>query len=167
VSDRATGWRRAAMTVAIVLAADQLTKALVRRGIDGGEHDSVFPGVDLVHVRNNGVAFGLLGGGGVALTVLTGVALTVLLAYFALNSHRAWVWLPTGLLIGGAVGNLIDRLAYGSVTDFIDLPFWPAFNVADVAITAGVAALLLVLESQSRSGHDAEARSDGEAAPAP
>ena len=59
---------------------------------------------------------------------------------------RPWLWLPTGLLVGGALGNLIDRLVNGAVTDFIKLPLWPAFNVSDMAITFGVLALLYVLE---------------------
>jgi signal peptidase II len=150
VSPRTAGWTRAGTTLAVVVGADQGTKALVRAGVDRGENLRVVPGVHLVHVRNDGVAFGLLGGGGVALAALTGVALAVLLAYFAVNSDRAWVWLPTGLLLGGALGNLVDRLAHGAVTDFVDLPLWPAFNVADVAITAGVAALLLLLDAQGR-----------------
>ena len=61
------------------------------------------------------------------------------------------LWLPTGLLVGGAIGNLIDRLSHGSVTDFIKLPFWPAFNVADMAITFGVLALLYVLEGPRKA----------------
>jgi signal peptidase II len=60
------------------------------------------------------------------------------------------VWLPTGLLLGGAAGNLIDRVRDGAVTDFIKLPHWPAFNVADIAITVGVLALLYVLEGPPR-----------------
>ncbi len=75
-------------------------------------------------------------------------ALGALLLYFALRPQRAWLWLPTGLLVGGAIGNLIDRLAHGAVTDFIKLPLWPAFNVADMAITFGVLALLWVLEGR-------------------
>jgi signal peptidase II len=58
--------------------------------------------------------------------------------------------LPTGLLVGGALGNLIDRLVHGAVTDFVKLPLWPAFNVADMAITFGVLALLWVLEGPRR-----------------
>lgn len=137
------------MTLVAVVAVDQLTKALVRSSIERGERDHLFPGLELVHVRNDGVAFGLLGGGGAALAVLTGLALVVLLVYFTLNAARRWAWLPTGLLLGGAMGNLIDRLFDGAVTDFIDLPLWPAFNVADMAITVGVGALLLVLDGQS------------------
>jgi len=73
-------------------------------------------------------------------------ALLLLGGYLARRPERPWLWVPTGLLIGGAVGNLVDRLAHGAVTDFIKLPLWPAFNLADTAITVGVLALLWVLE---------------------
>jgi len=66
--------------------------------------------------------------------------------YFALHSTRPLLWLATGLLLGGALGNLLDRLRDDAVTDFIDLPLWPAFNLADVSITAGVLVLLAALE---------------------
>jgi signal peptidase II len=143
---RVAGFARIAAVAAAVLAVDQLTKHLVRRGIDpGGTHDFL-PGVQLVHVRNTGVAFSLFSGGGTLVLVFTFVALAVLVGYFTLRPTRPWLWLPTGLLIGGAIGNLIDRIAHGAVTDFIKLPLWPAFNVADMAITFGVLSLLLVLE---------------------
>ena len=78
--------------------------------------------------------------------VVTFAALALLLAYFARHADRPLLWLPTGLLLGGALGNLIDRIHQGYVTDFIHLPHWPAFNVADMCITGGVVALVLVLE---------------------
>ena len=65
---------------------------------------------------------------------------------------RPWLWLPTGMLVGGAIGNLIDRVANGQVTDFIKLPAWPAFNVADMSITFGVLILLWVLEGRRGDG---------------
>ena len=78
--------------------------------------------------------------------MVAALALAALLVFFATHLARPLVWLPTGLLIGGAAGNLIDRAREGAVTDFVDLPLWPAFNVADAAITIGVLALLYVLE---------------------
>lgn len=144
---------RAALTMAAVLAADQASKALVRGSLARGEVRSLLPGVDLVNVRNRGVAFGLLEDGGLLLVAVAVVALLALLVFFATHLGRRLVWLPTGLLIGGAAGNLIDRAREGAVTDFVDLPLWPAFNVADVSITAGVLALLYVLEGPPR--HDA------------
>jgi signal peptidase II len=79
--------------------------------------------------------------------LVTLAALSVLLFYFATHPNRRGLWVPTGLLVGGALGNLIDRLANGAVTDFIKLPHWPAFNLADTAITLGVLALVYVLET--------------------
>ncbi len=77
-------------------------------------------------------------------------ALALLVGYLALRPDRRLLWLPTGMLVGGALGNLIDRIANGSVTDFIKLPHWPAFNVADMSITFGVIVLVFVLEGRRR-----------------
>ena len=143
---------RTALLAACVLAADQATKALVRASLERGEHEPLFLGIDLVNVRNRGVAFGLFEDGGALLVVVAVVALLALLVFFVTHLDRPLVWLPTGLLIAGAAGNLIDRAREGAVTDFVDLPYWPAFNVADVAITAGVVALLYVLEGPPSRG---------------
>ena len=141
---------RAAAVALVVVAADQATKALVRANVELGDRDGVFPGVELVHVRNRGVAFGLFADGGLVLVVIGVVSVLALLAFFATHSRRPLVWLPTGLLLGGAAGNLIDRMRQGFVTDFIDLPLWPAFNIADTCITIGVLTLLYVLEGPPR-----------------
>jgi signal peptidase II len=148
ISRRAAA-RAAALTLAVVVA-DQVTKALVRANVDLGSRDGVLPGVEIVHVRNRGVAFGLFSDGGLVLVVIGIASVVALLAFFATHSRRPLVWLPTGLLLGGAAGNLIDRTRQGFVTDFIDLPFWPAFNVADSCITIGVLSLLYVLEGPPR-----------------
>jgi signal peptidase II len=143
---------RAAALAAATVAADQAVKALVRTTIErGGEVDLIL-GIQLVNVRNRGIAFGMFSDGGVLLVVFALAALAALLVFFARNRHRPLVWLPTGLLIGGATGNLIDRTREGAVTDFIDLPAWPAFNIADIAITFGVLTLLYVLEGPPRHG---------------
>ena len=141
---------RAAVVTLVVVAADQATKALVRANVELGDRDGVLPGIDLVHVRNRGVAFGLFSDGGLLLVVIGIASVIALLAFFATHSRRPLVWLPTGLLLGGAAGNLIDRMRQGFVTDFIDLPLWPAFNVADSCITIGVLSLLYVLEGPPR-----------------
>jgi signal peptidase II len=148
---RAPAFARAALVLAVVLILDQLSKHAVVADIAAGAQRSLLPGVTLVHVRNTGVAFGFFSGGGVLVLLFTLVALAVLTGYFVLRPGRPGLWLPTGLLLGGALGNLADRLAAGAVTDFIKLPLWPAFNVADMAITFGVLALLWVLEG-SRGG---------------
>jgi signal peptidase II len=143
---RRSAFARAALTLGVVVGLDQLSKHTVGTSIAAGEHRKLIPGVELVHVRNTGVAFGALSGGGAAVLVVTLLALGALVAFLAVRPHRPLLWLPTGMLVGGALGNLIDRLARGAVIDFIKLPHWPAFNVADMAITFGVLVLVWVLE---------------------
>jgi signal peptidase II len=145
-----------ALVAAGVVALDQATKALVRATIDQGERKDVVPGVELVHTRNTGVAFGALQGGGAIVTVVIALALVALLAYFATHVRRPLVWLPTGMLLGGAIGNVIDRVRSGAVTDFVQLPLgFPPFNVADMSITFGVLVLLLVLERNDEAARRA------------
>lgn len=147
---RVAAFGRAGLLALVVIGADQLAKHLVRTGIPVGESRKFFIGIQFVHVRNTGVAFSLFAGGGAVVLAITFAALAVLIGYLARRPDRPWLWLPTGLLIGGAVGNLLDRLIHGGVTDFIKLPLWPAFNVADIAITLGVLSLLWVLEGPRR-----------------
>jgi signal peptidase II len=145
-TSRARALVRAAAVAAVVVGLDQLTKHLIADQISPGAVHKFLPGIKLVHDRNTGVAFSLFSGGGTLVLVLTLIALAVLVGYLVMRPDRPWLWLPTGMLVGGAIGNLIDRLASGAVTDFIKLPDWPAFNVADMSITFGVAILVLVLE---------------------
>ena len=148
---------RVALVAVATVAADQAVKALVRSTIERGDAVDLVLGIQIVNVRNRGIAFGMFSGGGVLLVLFALAALAALLVFFARHRDRPLVWLPTGLLIGGATGNLIDRAREGAVTDFIDLPAWPAFNVADMAITFGVIALLYVLEGPpSRERRHAE-----------
>jgi signal peptidase II len=141
----------------VVVALDQVVKALVRSGLEPGERHDLVLGIELVNVRNSGIAFGLLSDGGALLVVGTAVALLALVFFFVTHSGRRLVWLPTGLLLGGAVGNLIDRALEGSVTDFVKLPHFPAFNVADMAITVGVVVLVYVLEGPPGRRAEADA----------
>jgi signal peptidase II len=153
---RAAVWARVGLVLALVVVIDQVTKALVRNGVDVGEEDSILPAVSLVHVRNTGVAFGAFSGGGIIVVVLVVAALSALLYYFVTHIDKPLIWLPTGMLLGGSIGNIIDRVRDGAVTDFVKLPAWPAFNVADISITFGVLVLLWVIEQQS--GTDAADR---------
>jgi signal peptidase II len=137
-------WARALGVCGALVAVDQLTKAAIASALDRGERIDLVLGFDLARVANEGIAFGLLADGrGVVLAVTLG-ALAALLAWFVLDSHRPGFWLATGLVSGGALGNLADRVRDGSVTDFLDPPLWPAFNLADVAITLGAAGLVLI-----------------------
>jgi signal peptidase II len=154
-------WARVGLVMLVVIGADQLSKHAVEHSIIPGEEHGFLPGVELVNTRNHGVAFGFLPGHHILVTVIVGLALLALLGYFLRHSARRLIWLPTGMLIGGAAGNILDRLRHGSVTDFIKLPLgWPPFNLADSAITLGVLILVLLIESEAarkaRSGTSVE-----------
>ncbi len=159
VSDRRSGhagavavaWLYAAAVLALVVALDQLTKQLIRHHVVPGEQQRFFPGIQLVNTRNHGVAFGFLPGSHLGVTILIGLAVLALLAYFARHARTPLIWLPTGMLIGGALGNILDRLREGSVTDFVKLPLgWPPFNLADASITLGILILFLVVDRSRR-----------------
>jgi signal peptidase II len=142
VSATARAWCLAGVLCAVVLAADQAAKAAIEAQLVPGEDVDVLGPLGLTLSHNRGVAFGLAGGAGAPLILITLVALGVVVYLFARNPARPGMWVATGLLTGGAIGNLVDRVRAGAVTDFVDLPSWPPFNLADVAISAGV--LLLV-----------------------
>ena len=152
---RAGGPAAALVTAGVVVAVDQATKQIADRNIVRGDAVDVFPGLEVVNARNTGVAFGALEGGGALLAVLIGISLALLLGYFALHRDQPWLWLPVGLLFGGALGNLADRAREGAVIDFIDPVAWPAFNLADACIVVGVFALLYVVEGRPRRNRPA------------
>lgn len=148
---RRAAWARAGVVLAAVLAVDQVVKGIVTGALERGEERDLVWFVDLVNTRNTGVAFGQLQNAGVIVSVVIAIALTALLVFFARNAHRPLVWLPTGMLLGGALGNIVDRVREGAVIDYLKLPHWPAFNVADAAITVGVVILLVVIERADRA----------------
>jgi signal peptidase II len=148
---KARAWLLAGGVAALVIVLDQLAKSAVRNSIVPGEEHRFLPGVELVNTRNRGVAFGFLPGSHVGVTILIGVALLALLVYFARHATLPLIWLPTGMLVGGALGNIVDRARSGAVTDFVKLPLgWPPFNLADASITLGILALFLVIEHARR-----------------
>jgi signal peptidase II len=140
----ARAWCRAGALCGLVVAADQAAKAAIEAHVTVGEKIEVLGPLKLTLSHNSGVAFGLAGGAGTGLVVVTALALGVIGFLFARNPTRPWMWVAAGLLAGGALGNLADRVRADAVTDFIDLPSWPAFNLADVCITAGVVLLVLI-----------------------
>jgi signal peptidase II len=145
-------WARALVVGVAVGAVDQLSKSAVEGSIVPGEARGVLPGIQLVNTRNRGVAFGFLPGSHVGVTILIGVALLALIIYFARHATMSWIWLPTGLLLGGALGNIADRLRHGSVTDFVKLPLgWPPFNLADASITLGILMLFVLIDRSRRA----------------
>jgi signal peptidase II len=145
---RTRGWSLALATVGVVVMIDQLTKAWVRAALAPHEKVNVFFGLDITLVRNTGVAFGALSGRGAVVLVAVLVALAGLMAYFVANIDKPGLWLPVGLVFGGALGNLADRARMHGVTDFIDPVLWPAFNVADICIVVGVLGVLYLAESR-------------------
>jgi signal peptidase II len=136
-------WRLAGALCGLVVVADQAAKAAIEAHLFPGEDVEVIGPIGLTLSHNSGVAFGLASGGGTRLVVLTVIALAVVGYVFARNPTRPGMWVAAGLLAGGALGNLADRVRADAVTDYIQIGSWPAFNLADVAVTAGV--LLLAL----------------------
>lgn len=134
----------------MVIALDQLTKHTLGTWMRPGQVRHVVPGLELVYERNTGVAFSVLAGTGPLVYVVIAVALITLVTFLVMRPRRRLLWLPTGMFVGGAIGNLIDRIAFGSVIDFIQLPHWPAFNIADTCITVGVVILVFVIERGPR-----------------
>jgi signal peptidase II len=145
-----SGPAAAVATAGLVVAVDQVTKQLVVTNIAQAEQVSVIPGLDLTYTRNTGVAFGALAGGGLIVALLIGLSLALLIGYFAANKDKPLLWLPVGMLLGGALGNLADRAREGAVVDFIDPVAWPAFNIADSCIVVGVFLLLWIVEGGPR-----------------
>jgi signal peptidase II len=136
-------WLGLAAVAGAAVAADQVTKWIVSSSLSLGESVDVVGPLTIHHVKNSGIAFGLFPTATAAVIVLTGVAVTWMLVFFARSGGRHPI-LPValGLLLGGSVSNLADRVRLGHVTDFLDFRFWPAFNLADSFIVAGVAVLI-------------------------
>ncbi|HEV2857568.1 MAG TPA: signal peptidase II [Solirubrobacterales bacterium] len=138
----ARAWSLAGVVCGLVFAADQAAKAAIEAHLVPGQYEEVLGPLELTLSHNRGVAFGLAGGAGVKLVLVTALALGVIAFLFSRNPQRPGMWVAVGLLAGGAVGNLADRIRADAVTDFIAVGSWPPFNLADVSITFGV--LLLV-----------------------
>lgn len=136
-------WRLAGALCGVVVLADQAAKAAVEANLTAGEHVDVLAGAGLALSHNSGVAFGLAAGGGTGLVLLTAAALVVVGYLFWRDPTRPGMWVAAGLLAGGALGNLADRIRIDAVTDYVSIGGWPNFNLADVCVTAGV--LLLAL----------------------
>jgi signal peptidase II len=145
VPSRSEAWAGALALAALVVALDQSAKQIVVATVTRGDPVRLPLGFEIANVRNSGVAFGLLSGGEAVVLAFTLGTLALVIAYFALHSERSGLWLSVGLLSGGALGNLADRVRSGTVIDFLDPPFWPAFNLADVSIVIGVAMLTAIL----------------------
>jgi signal peptidase II len=148
------GWWRALLVCGAVLVLDQVSKAIVRSSLSVGEHVQLALGFRLTNTPNSGLAFGIGQGEGFVL-IVTVIALALVLLWFATDPSRPGMWLAVGLLAGGAIGNLVDRIRLDAVTDFIDPPLWPTFNLADIAITLGALGLVLISLNPSQTQDDA------------
>lgn len=128
------------------LVADQVTKQIVVSTLERGDSYAVLGPLSIHHVHNPGIAFGIFSTWAGPVTLLTAVAILWMVGYFAKAGARHPVLpIALGFLIGGSLGNLVDRLRLGHVTDFLDFTYWPAFNLADTFIVSGVGILLVAL----------------------
>ncbi len=157
-------WRNVvfALIALLIIALDQLSKTWIRTNLAEGQSIAEIGFFQLTYVHNTGAAFGLFQGQSFSLTIVALVGVTVLLLY-ALLIYRHFPFLDNmlgksalGLVLGGTVGNLIDRLLFGYVTDFIDFGFWPAFNIADSAIVIGVIIFAYSLLPLAKAGEQSD-----------
>jgi signal peptidase II len=171
VAERSLGaggvqWLSLAAIALAAVAADQLTKHVVTSHLALDDATHVVGPFWIHHVQNSGIAFGLFSSATAAVIALTGVAVAWMLIFFARSGARHPV-LPValGLVIGGSLSNLLDRVRLGYVTDFLDLRYWPAFNLADSFIVIGVVVLLTALIAAEREPRRARHVRDAAARP--
>jgi signal peptidase II len=145
-------WAGLATVALAAVAADQVTKHVVTHQLGLDQSVQVLGPLSLHHVQNSGIAFGLFSSATAAVTVITAAAVVWMVVFFARSGSRHPV-LPAalGLLVGGSLSNLVDRIRLGHVTDFIDISHWPSFNLADSFIVVGVAILLAALVVSDRT----------------
>jgi len=150
----ARAWRLAGALCGLVVVVDQAAKAAIEAHLVPGQHVDVLGPLGLTLSHNRGIAFGLAGGAGTGLVLVTVVALAFVGFLFSRDPTRPWMWVAVGLVAGGALGNLADRIRADAVTDYVDLPHWPPFNLADTAIVAGIVLLALVYLREPPDGPD-------------
>ncbi len=145
-------WLVVTLVAGAAVLADQLTKQVVGRTLALGESVDILGPFQIHHVQNSGIAFGLFGSRTSIVIAVTAVAVCAMLLFFARSGRRHPV-LPValGLVLGGSISNLIDRVRLGHVTDFLDVVGWPAFNLADTFIVFGVGILFATLVVGDRS----------------
>jgi signal peptidase II len=145
-------WAGLLAVAAAVIVADQVTKHIIASRMAVGDSRQVLPFLDITHLRNTGIAFGIFPGRLEVVSLLTAVAVVWMLMHFARSGSRHLLFpVALGFLIGGSVSNLFDRVTNGYVTDFIHIRHWPTFNLADTFIVIGVVLLLLGLGRLDRA----------------
>lgn len=132
------------LPVILIVFFDQLSKILVKSSFNLGESIS-FGIFELTYIQNTGAGFGLLRGFNLVLVFVSVLVLGAIIYYYhnKIKVKEKLVLFSSAFVFGGTLGNLIDRVAYGFVVDFINFPYWPAFNIADMAISAGVVGLVI------------------------
>ena len=145
-------WVALLVVAGTAVIADQLTKSIVTARLPIGDAVASLGPFSIHHVQNTGIAFGLFADSTTAVIVLTAAAVTAMLVFFARQAQRHPL-LPValGLVIGGSVSNLVDRVRLGHVTDFLDFLYWPSFNLADTFIVVGVALLFVSFVASDRT----------------
>jgi signal peptidase II len=164
-------WQRSLMLVVagLVVILDHITKLFIESQLPLNRSWAPFPAWEaffrITHVSNTGAAFGLFPAGSDLFTIIAIVVAAIILVYnYRLPRNHIWLRIALGLQLGGALGNFVDRLRLGHVTDFLDFGPWPVFNLADMSIVAGVVILaLLMLQEQREAGREEE--TDGEMEP--
>jgi signal peptidase II len=136
-------YRRTLLGALLVIVLDQITKIVVRNTIEIGRVIHIFPGISLTHVSNTGASFGAFGGNNFLLIIITIAIITGIVAYVIKSKEDEWTKKILILIAAGACGNVIDRIMVGHVTDFLTLPYWPSFNIADSVISLSVIVLII------------------------
>ena len=150
------------VTAVISLFLDQLTKAIVRKHVDSTSLIEVIRGyVQIIYAKNTGAAFGMFRGQNTIFIVVSIIAVGFILAYYRRFQANTWMRISLGLLLGGALGNLADRILFQHVTDFIRVRYWllhwrwwPTFNVADASICVGAVMLILGMLKRAEDTDD-------------
>jgi signal peptidase II len=145
-------WLGLVAVCAAAIVADQVTKLVVVRTLALNEAVGIVGPFQIHHVKNTGIAFGLFSGRVPVVIFLTALVVGAMVMFFARSAQRhPLITVALGLVLGGSVSNLFDRVRYGYVTDFLDFDYWPAFNLADTFIVAGVGLLFLSLVAADRT----------------
>lgn len=161
------------LVAGFVILLDQITKSIVRANLPfgvGWTPFEIIPFFRIVHWENTGAAFGMFQGGGVVFTILAVIVSIIIIIYYPqIPEKYIFMRIAVAMQMGGAIGNLVDRIRFGPVTDFIAVGVFPVFNIADASITVGVAVLLLSLwveeRKQKEKSHLSEDKQQGSSEP--
>jgi len=157
-------YRAFLITAPLITTADQLSKLWIKSNLAVGESVCDIGFFRISHIHNTGSSFGLFKDQFLALSIIsvTGACIVLFLVFFMRRRlpflNNGWVLFALGLILGGNIGNLIDRLSYHYVTDFIDFSFWPAFNVADSSLVVGAILLAFLIFRYDKQSQQPDGR---------